>query len=155
MACLVHAGIAIIALGVSFSGPYKQEVETELGLNGSAQVGPYRVTLTNLYEGRGANFAFLEAELQIFKDNTPVFILSPQRRQYDKFQRSSFSEAATYPSLGHELYVTLLGVNGNKAVLRMSSNPLVNWLWIGGTIISLAPLLALRRRKSSPAEVDI
>lgn len=147
MACLVHVSVALVALGISFSGPYKQEVEVELARGGVAQVGPYSVTLTNLYEGRDATFEFVEAELQLSTDGKTVGTVSPQRRLYDKFQRSAFSEATTYPSLGSEFYVTLLGINGDRAVLRMSANPLVNWLWIGGALMSVAPLLALRRRR--------
>ena len=146
MACLVHASVALVALGISFSGPYKQEVEVELARGGVAQVGPYTVTLSNLYEGRDRTFEFIEAELQLSKDGEHVAVISPQRRIYDKFQRSAFSEPTTYPSLGNEFYVTLLGVSAGKAVLRMSSNPLVNWMWIGGALMSIAPFLGLRRR---------
>ncbi len=147
MACIVHMSVALVALGISFSGPYKQEVEVELARGGVVQVGPYSVTLANLYEGRGPTFDFIEAELQLSKDGDMVGTVSAQRRLYDKFQRSAFSEAVTHPSLGNEFYATLLGVNGTKAVLRMSSNPLVNWLWIGGALMSLAPFMALGRKR--------
>mgnify|MGYP000117431259 CR=1 FL=1 len=144
----------LMALGISFSGPYKQEVELELARGGTAQVGPYTVTLSNLYEGRDATFEFIEAELQLSRDGSVVGTVSPQRRLYDKFPRYAFSEATTHPSLGSEFYATLLGVNGTKAVLRMSSNPLVNWLWIGGALMSLAPLLGLRRRRRPQDAAD-
>ena len=117
------------------------------------QVGPYTVTLANLYEGRGATFDFIEAELQLSRGGDAVGTVSAQRRLYDKFQRSAFSEAVTHPSLGNEFYATLLGVNGTKAVLRMSANPLVNWLWIGGALMSLAPFIALGRRRR-PADAS-
>ena len=147
MACIVHASLALVALGISFSGPYKQEVEMELARGGVARVGQYEVTLLNLYEGRDATFEFIEAELQLASDGKVIGTISPQRRLYDKFPSSAFSEATTYPSLGSEFYVTLLGINGGRAVLRMSSNPLVNWLWIGGALMSLAPFIALGRRR--------
>ena len=105
-----------------------------------------------MYEGRGANFDYIEAELQVSKDGKVVSVLSPQRRLYDKWQRSAFSEATTYPSLGSEFYATLLGVSGDSAVLRMSSNPLVNWLWIGGALMSLAPFIGLTRKRRPKAD---
>ncbi len=155
-ACIVHASVALIALGISFSGPYKQEVEVELATGGVTQVGPYSVTLANLYQGRDSTFEFIEAELQLSVDGSIVGTVSPQRRLYDKFSRYAFSEATTHPSLGNEFYATLLGVNGEKAVLRMSSNPLVNWLWIGGALMSLAPLLSLRpgRRRNGASHTE-
>ncbi len=155
MACIVHAGAALIVLGISFSGPYKQETETELAPGGSVQVGPYTVTLSGMREGRGSNYEFIETELMLSLDGKNAGTVRPQRRLYDKFKRSAFSEAATCPSLGREFYVTLLGINGKNAVLRMSSNPGVNWLWIGGAVMSLAPLLGLRRRRKISAAEDI
>ncbi len=146
MACLVHASVGIIALGIAFSGPYKQEVETELAPGKSIEIGPYVATLSQMYEGRGENYSFIEAELKLTRGGKDAGTVSAQRRLYDKFKRSAFSEAATCPSLGTEFYATLLGMNGQNAVLRMSANPGVNWLWIGATLMSLAPFLGLRRR---------
>lgn len=154
MACIVHAGLALVAIGISFSGPYKQEAEVELAKGGVAKVGQYCVTLINLYEGRGSAFEFIEAELQLSMGGKNLGTISPQRRLYDKFQSSAFSEAVTCPSLGSEFYVTLLGISKGSAVLRMSSNPLVNWLWIGSAIMSLAPLIALRRRRPEKPDAE-
>ena len=78
-----------------------------------------------------------------------IGIAAPQRRVYAKWGQMQFAEAAVIPSLGNEFYATLMAVDQqNRAVFRLSSNPLVNWLWIGGTIMTLAPLLGLRRRFS-------
>ena len=78
--------------------------------------------------------------------------------------KQAFAEAATHPSLGNEFYATLLGLDDRqRAVLRLSANPLVNWLWIGGALMTLAPLLGLTRRerpipapteKASPTKKD-
>ncbi|WP_298067500.1 cytochrome c-type biogenesis CcmF C-terminal domain-containing protein [uncultured Mailhella sp.] len=153
MACLVHASVALMALAIAFSGPYKQETEVELALHDSAQVGPWTVTLNGLNEGRGSNYDFIEAELQLSRDGKTTATVLPQRRLYDKFQRA-FSEATTYPGLATEFYVTLLGLHEGKAVLRMSANPLVNWLWIGGALMSLAPILGLSRRRRPAGSED-
>lgn len=149
-ALLVHAGLALVTLGIAFSGPYKTEVNVELVKGQSVQVGPYTATLKELYEGRDGRgaYTFLEAELTLSKDGTEIATVSPQRRVFAKFGRQAFAEAATYPSLGSEFYATLLGLGSDQqAVLRLSANPLVNWLWIGGALMTLAPLLGLSRRK--------
>ena len=97
MACLVHASVGIIALGIAFSGPYKQEVETELAPGRSVQVGPYSATLVQMYEGRGENFSFIEAELRLSRGGTDAGTVSAQRRLYDKFQRSAFQRRPRSP----------------------------------------------------------
>ncbi len=154
-AALVHFGLGLVALGIAFSGPYSTQVETSLGKGESVQVGPYTATLNELYEGRSSNgaYEFLEAEIRLSRHGKDIAVVSPQRRVYAKFSQSAFAEAETRPSLGTEFYATLLGLEqGSKAVLHLSAHPLVNWLWIGGAIMVLAPFLGLRRRR--PAEHD-
>ena len=78
------------------------------------------------------------------KTNSPS---APQRRVYAKWGQMQFAEAAVIPSLGNEFYATLMAVDQqNRAVFRLSSNPLVNWLWIGGILMCLLPFISFRRR---------
>ncbi len=106
----------------------------------------------------GAHFDFLEAEIQIGKDGKTLGVVSPQRRIYTKFPQQAFAESATLFSLSDEFYASLLGLDSEqRAVLRLSSHPLVNWLWIGGLIMTLAPFLGLagaRRREENEEDED-
>ena len=100
------------------------------------KVGQFEVTFKNLYEGEGAGYIFLEGELEVRKDGKLIGIAAPQRRVYAKWGQMQFAEAAVIPSLGNEFYATLMAVDQqNRAVFRLSSNPLVNWLWIGGILM--------------------
>ena len=66
-----------------------------------------------------------------------------------------FSEVDVIPGLGNEIYASLLGLDeSSRVVVKVSVEPLVNWLWIGGTIMCLVPLAGLRRRKNSAPESD-
>jgi cytochrome c-type biogenesis protein CcmF len=116
------------------------------------------MTYKALYEGEGPGMIFIEAELEVAKNGKKIGTLHPQRRIYSKFSRNQYAEAATIPTLGDEPYATLLGISqDNKAVLRVSINPLVNWLWIGGTLASLFPFLgmrAVRSRRNNAAMVQ-
>ena len=113
-ALLVHTGLALTALGIAFSGPYKTEVEVELAKGQSVEVGPYTATLKELYEGRDGRgaYTFLEAELTLSRGGRDIDTVSPQRRVFAKFGKQAFAEAATHPSLGNEFYATLLGLDG-------------------------------------------
>ncbi len=152
---LVHISFAIMALGVAFSGPYKIEQEVALERGQELQIDTFTVKLNELYEGREqtGRYEFLEAELLIMQDGKEVGITQAQRRIYASFPQAAYAEASTIFSLGKEFYATFLGLDDKtRAVMRLSVHPLVNWLWIGGTIMILAPLItvyAYRRRKKT------
>lgn len=148
----VHIGLALTALGVAFSGPYKTEHELVLQQGDTVQVAGYDVTFKALYEGEGPGYMFIEAELIVKKDGSEVGMAAPQRRIYSKFGRQAFAEAATIPGLGNEFYAVLLGVDREgKATLHLNVTPLINWVWIGSTIMCLFPFIGMRRRKVAEA----
>lgn len=157
----VHIGLLMMTLGVAFSGPYQVQSTLELGKGESAQVGDYTITLNELYEGESEkgptgkpNYIFIEAELLV-SDGSGKSLgkLSPQRRLYSNFEKQTYAEVSTRFSLGNELYSTLLSLDQqNRATLAVNINPLVNWLWIGGTLMCLFPFLSLARISRSRQE---
>ncbi|MEG2173512.1 MAG: cytochrome c biogenesis protein CcsA [Desulfovibrionaceae bacterium] len=150
----VHLGVALLVLGVAFSGPYKQEGDLLLAKGDKGRVGGYEITLVDIVDGVKPGFDYIEGRLEIRKDNVLVGVLAPQRRIYDKFGNQQFSEVDTVASLGAELYASLLGLDTqHRLTVKFSVHPLVNWMWIGGTLMCLFPLFGLRRRKSKQ-EVD-
>src|SRR5574344_1428174 len=144
----VHLGLALLALGVAFSGPYKLERALTLKVGATETLGAYKVKLLDLRDGREPGFEYIETRLEISKDGQVLGQLGPQRRLYDKFGTMQFSEVDVIPGLGNEIYASLMGmVNGDAALVKVSVNPLVNWLWIGGTLMCLFPFLGLGRRR--------
>ncbi|MDO9084400.1 MAG: cytochrome c-type biogenesis CcmF C-terminal domain-containing protein [Humidesulfovibrio sp.] len=148
----IHLGLGLMILGVAFSGPYQQSAERELNVGQSFEVGGYTVTLKELHEKSSKSMAQLIAELEIKKGGTLIGTVIPERRLYRGFDQP-FAEVAVLPGLGDEIFAVLLGVTeGGGASLKVNINPLVNWIWIGGAILSLAPLFILRWRKGRERE---
>ena len=144
-----HLGMALAALGIAFSGPYTQDREMLLAKGQSEQVGGYTATLLDIKDGRQPGYDYIAARLQISKDGKDLGVIAPERRMYDKFGNMQFSEVDVIPGLGNEIYGSLLGLDEDLRVLvKVSVEPLVNWIWIGGTLMCLLPLLGLRRRAS-------
>ena len=80
-----HVGMALVAIGIAFSGPYTIDNEMVLARGASGKVGAYTATLLSLDEGRRVDHDYIAARLQIFKDGKPLGIVAPERRLYDKF----------------------------------------------------------------------
>lgn len=144
----LHLGLALLALGIAFSGPYTIDKELLLSRGQQDTIGPYVVSLEGLKDGEGPGYDFLQATLKISENSETLGILRPERRIYAKFGEMQFSEVDVISGLGRDIYASLLGMDEDLRVLvKISLEPMVNWIWIGGALMCLAPLLGLWRRK--------
>ncbi|WP_027367325.1 heme lyase CcmF/NrfE family subunit [Desulfocurvibacter africanus] len=148
----VHLGFALMALGVAISGPYQNMRETSLALGESMEVGKYTITNEGVSQSSDQAIAVATARLRVEHQGREVGILSPERRIYANF-RQPFAEVSVIPGLLDEIYGVLLGFDeSGKVTLKVSVNPLVNWIWIGGTVMCLAGFGLLRRPGSRSAD---
>jgi len=145
---LVHAGTALLVLGVAVSGPYQSSKEAILAPGADMKVGGYRLVYQDTTVTEGEAVSVARAVLTVEKDGRQVSELTPERRIYRGFEQP-FAEVSTVFSLGDELYAVLLSFTEQKSVsVKISVNPLVNWIWIGGTIMCLAGFVGLTRHRA-------
>ncbi len=150
----IHLGLGILALGIAVSGPYKQEKDAVLSPGEELRIGEYVFTYTSLDRESTQRLESYRASLEVEKNGKNLGSLYPERRFYRNFDQP-FAEAAVIPGLGDELYATLLGFNQDGQVrVQVRINPGVNWIWIGGTIMCLAGLLAFRSWKKPGLNFD-
>ncbi|MCR5563263.1 MAG: cytochrome c biogenesis protein CcsA [Desulfovibrio sp.] len=143
-----HLGIALATIGIAFSGPYSIEKDVSLASGASETVGGYTLTLKDISVSRHPGYEALTGVFSVARGGDALGTLAPERRIYDKFGSMQFSQVDTIPGPGDELYASLMGMDdAGRAHLRFSIKPLVNWLWVGGAIMSLLPLMGLARRR--------
>ncbi|WP_243366610.1 heme lyase CcmF/NrfE family subunit [Fundidesulfovibrio soli] len=144
-AWLLHAGVAMVFLGVAFSGPYQSVKEAIVSPGQTLELGSYSLTYNGLNEFSTPGYSGAKARIDVTSGGKAVGVLEPERRIYKNFPQP-FAEVSVIPSLGEELYATLLAFTPDKsASIKVSVNPLVNWFWIGGTVMCLAGFACLRR----------
>lgn len=147
-----HLGLAILALGVAFSGPYTTDAELFLSPGQTETLGAYTIKLDSIKDGAGQGYDFLQATLNISRDGKTEGVLKPERRMYAKFGDMQFSEVDVITGLGQDIYASLLGMDEDHRVLvKVSLEPLVNWIWIGGAIMCIVPLFGLGRSRKKRA----
>jgi cytochrome c-type biogenesis protein CcmF len=145
----VHLGVALMILGVAVSGPYQVVREAVIDKNAPMDIDGYTVRLKDFTENTSLEMYAARAVLEVSREGKVLGELVPERRIYRGFD-SPFAEVSTLPGLGDEIYATLLAFTDDRQVtVKISVNPLVNWIWIGGTISCLLGLFLFRN--PSPA----
>jgi cytochrome c-type biogenesis protein CcmF len=86
--------------------------------------------------------------LEMFRDGKPLGIISSEKRQYLDTQGNPLftpiTEVGIRSSAKLDTYVVLAGVrNSDVAELRISFNPLVVWVWLGGFLMMIGGLIVM------------
>jgi cytochrome c-type biogenesis protein CcmF len=149
-----HVFFAVLVLGVAVSGPFQKTHEAALSPGENFLFGGYLFEYTKLRTEKKPELAIEEAVITVSKDGKRLGELTPQRRLYRNYDHPN-SEVSTLFSLGDELYATIHDIEGDRVQpLKVSINPMVNWVWIGSLGITLLPLLAWRTRRTQGGHSD-
>jgi cytochrome c-type biogenesis protein CcmF len=149
-----HLLFAVLVLGVAVSGPFQKTHEVPLSPGENFSFGGYLFEYTKLRTEKKPELAIEEAVITVSKDGKRLGELTPQRRLYRNYDHPN-SEVSTLFSLGDELYATIHDIEGDRVQpLKVSINPMVNWVWIGSLGITFLPLLAWRTRRAQGDHSD-
>jgi cytochrome c-type biogenesis protein CcmF len=148
---IVHAGVVI--LFAAFAGlAFKKDHDVQLKAGEAKElVDPlghhWRFVSQGISTSETLNRFITAIGLEVFRDGKRLGILSTEKRQYfDSNKQPQFepsTEVGIRSSAKMDLYVVLAGVRGDTAELRISFNPLVIWVWIGGIIMAFGGLIVM------------
>ena len=163
---IVHAGIVIIF--AAFAGlAFKSEYDyTMKGGDVKTVADPWGHTWTFTSQGV-SRYDVLDREvtavaLDATRDGKAAGVITTEKRQYfagstAETRTASFepsTEVGIMGSFQQDVYVVLSGVIGqDTAELRVTFNPLVRWVWLGGALMAIGGLIVMwpqaeRRRQS-------
>lgn len=164
---VVHAGIVIMF--AAFAGmAFKKEYDVSLADGESYKaVDPYGRVWTFTSEGLSSakqlNREVVTVALRPEVDGERLDILTSEKRQhFDSRGNPTFQPSTEVGILQHndqDVYLVLAGVVNGKAEIRINFNPLVVWVWHGGTLMALGGLIVMwpqsarRRQQGYVAEL--
>lgn len=146
---IVHIGIVIFALGVIGSSLYDVEKETTLMPGDTMTIGNYTLIYESMNSYETESKEVVTATLSVYEQGKPIGILTPEKYFHRNYNQA-VTEVAIRSTLFEDLYVILIGWDDDGATaFKVLVNPLVSWLWIGGTVMVLGGLIAFwpERRK--------
>jgi cytochrome c-type biogenesis protein CcmF len=163
---IVHLGIVVMFIG--FAGQaFNQNVEKELGVGDSINIGPYKLVSQSFTQDSNANYDTEYSLLDVYRNGNKVTQLAPEKRFYQASQTPQ-TMVANHSTLAWDLYVVYEGKNPDSGlpIIKVFLNPLVAWIWIGvfiviaGTATALTPnlqtaLAAARVKEAIPRDAAI
>ncbi len=139
---LAHVGVILMAIGIVGSSVFNTSETVQLRPGETTTVADYTLTYRHLHQDRGPNHTAVQAHMDVARGDQR-FTLHPQLRFYDKSDKTH-AKIALRTRLDEDLYITLAGWDegGQVASFRVTVNPLVLWIWIGGIVCALGFVFA-------------
>ncbi len=107
----------------------------------------WRFTSQGISTSKTLNRMTTGVGLEAARDGTPVGMIKTEKRQYFDSQDQPLFEPTTevgiHTTAQLDTYVVLAGVRGDAAEMRVTFNPLVVWVWIGGYVMMIGGLIVM------------
>jgi cytochrome c-type biogenesis protein CcmF len=161
---IVHAGI--VMLFAAFAGlAFRTEFDVSLTAGQAFEAtDPYgrqwRFVSQGVSTSQSLNRDITAVALETWRDGENIgFVKSEKRQYFDTQGRPTFepsTEVGIRTDARLDTYIVLAGVREDAAELRITFNPLVVWVWVGGALMAVGGIIVMwpqaeRRRQSGYA----
>ena len=147
---LSHVGVVMVALGIAFAGSLASHARIELNPGESFTFAGYEVSYQETFTERHPNRTTHGARLTVSKDGRLVTEMRPTVNLF-----GTPAIGVPTPDVLHrpggDLYITLLNVDPEIALLTFDTSPLIWLLWLGGLTTGAGGLLAMAARRKERA----
>lgn len=142
-----HSGLGITLFAVCAMNAWAVEDIRVVQVGESFPLASYQVTLANVEQIKGPNYASIMAEMTVTRNGRAVATVYPEKRVY-AVQGMPTTEAGIDYGLLRDIYLVIGDPqdDGGWAV-RSYVKPFANWLWGGALIMALGGLLSLSDRR--------
>ncbi|MGB3048332.1 heme lyase CcmF/NrfE family subunit, partial [Dokdonella sp.] len=145
---LAHFGVAVFVCGVLVTEATSIEKDVRLDHGESVTLGAYTFRFDGVAHTEGPNFKADQGTITITRNDGPVAVLHPQKRQYSRNAMIQ-TESDINPGFTRDLYVALgepLGDSGAWSV-RVYLKPYVRWIWLGALLMMLGAFVVATDRR--------
>ncbi|MEE8174056.1 MAG: heme lyase CcmF/NrfE family subunit [Dehalococcoidia bacterium] len=140
---IVHIAIILIAVGIVGSSFYQAEKEAVLAPGESMTIKGYTLTYEGWEEDTSdPDKGVQRATLTVYNGKKRIGEMTPEKYFHRSYQQP-VTEVAIRSTPKEDLYVVLGGLaEDGTASFRVLVNPLVFWIWTGGTLLVVGGLIA-------------
>jgi len=146
---VVHTGVVTVIVALAVSQHWRSERELTLHRGETATLGAYTIGFDQVSVTEEAQRFVVTGTFPISKGGKRISTMTPSLNFYRSQQQPVTTPAVRSTPAG-DLYLTLMAFDrqqGEHATVRAILNPGVPWLWIGGLIVGLGAIIAIRARR--------
>ncbi len=140
---IVHVGIMLMCVGFAGQG-YKQDTMVLMKPGQQTTLGDYSLRMDDLRVTQDSQKQMITGHFTLFHGGKEVAKMYPARWFYNKHEEPT-TEVAIRRRIGEDFYLNMPSyqVKEKSASLEITINPLVNWIWLGFTVIALGTGIVL------------
>ncbi|MBI4303997.1 MAG: heme lyase CcmF/NrfE family subunit [Chloroflexi bacterium] len=139
---IVHIGVILVAVGTIGMALFDVGKEVTLKTGESVSLNGYTLTYKAVDRIETETKVTFTTALALQENGKPLGQVIPEK-YYHRNHDNPVTVAAVRSTLVEDLYVILLGWDDDgSASFKVISNPMVNWIWIGGAVLLFGGLLA-------------
>jgi len=143
---LAHTGIAVFLIGALLVEAQLQQREVALRPGQTLTIGRDAFRFDGVRDEQGPNYRASVGTVQVLRDDRPVTVMHPEKRQYLGGQ--VMTEAAILPGIGRDLFVALgEPLGGGSWAVRVHVKPFVRWIWFGAVLMALGGFVTAADRR--------
>ena len=138
---VVHLGVIMIAVAIAASGSYVRQAEFTLAPGETATFAGHTLTYVGQTVDERPEKTVVSA--QVLVDGTGPW--GPAINQF-RFGNQAIGTPSVRTTVTHDVALTLLALpdeTDQTATIRVTIQPLIVWLWIGGGVMAVGTLLAV------------
>lgn len=152
---VVHIGIILLSMGILASTLYPKSEEKTLHKGESISVKGYTVTYQGLTTLQKQSRDEVTATVAVDKDGKSLGTMRPAK-YFPRNADNPASEIALRSRPMEDLYIVLAGwsQDGSSATIKVIVNPMVWWIWMGGTVALAGTVLAFWPERRKRSRVD-
>lgn len=153
---IVHLGVVLMFLG--FAGQAFQREETAvIGTGESTNFAGYTLRFDGIARENNALRETYRADIHVSENGKALGRMQPGRLFYHQRPNEPMSEVAIHRDIDEDLYLTFGSYDQDRRTLalKMVTNPLVDWMWLGFMVMAFGSLLILLTGHHSEQEQSV
>ena len=133
---VAHVGIALLAVGIAFSGSYDTRTEITLAPGESAAFDGYTLTYVEPFVRAASNRVEFGAEIELSRGGDRLGTLRPRLNDYEN-QVQAIPTPAVRTGVREDVYLSLVRIDGETSAVTLDAYrfPLMWVLWMGGLVV--------------------